>query len=327
MFRLSAEKNKLALLEREDVTSGSVNVYEVRFTFSEEWDGLEKTAVFRAGDTSASVMLDGTGEVGCTLPWEVLTVPGLRLEAGVYGTRGAEVVLPTVWADLGYIRTGAAPGKEARPPEEEVRPPAPELWEQELARKGDRLGFTEDAKLGLFSGDRLLSAVPVSGGGSPVGTVISFMGLTAPAGYLVCDGAEYDMANYPKLAALFKEQFGSVNHFGGDGTASFAVPDMRNLFLRGFHGEAEERLSGEIGAKQNATASPNLFLDFANNSGPTGLCEDHKTNAVQDADSLSPSMGYSRFKGSFSTDKGWQYSTHYTSRPVNMAVLYCIKAV
>ena len=165
MFRLSAEKNKLALLEREDVTSGSVNVYEVRFTFSEEWDGLEKTAVFRAGDTSASVMLDGTGEVGCTLPWEVLTVPGLRLEAGVYGTRGAEVVLPTVWADLGYIRTGAAPGEEARPPEEEVRPPAPELWEQELARKGDRLGFTEDAKLGLFSGDGVVVATPTGSTG------------------------------------------------------------------------------------------------------------------------------------------------------------------
>ena len=158
MFQLHAEKTKLSILEREDVTSGSVNVYEVRFSFSEEWDGLEKTAVFRAGDKSASVMLDGTGEAGCTLPWEVLRVPGLRLEAGVYGTQGAEVVLPTVWADLGYIRTGAAPGEESRPP-------APELWEQELARKGDRLDYTEDAELGLFSGDRLLSAVPVSGGG------------------------------------------------------------------------------------------------------------------------------------------------------------------
>lgn len=158
MFLLHAEKNKVAVLEREPVTSGSVNVYEVRFSFSEEWDGLTKTAVFRAGDKSVSVMLDGTGEAGCTLPWEVLTVPGLRLEAGVYGTRGAEVVLPTVWADLGYIRTGAAPGEESRPP-------TPELWEQELARKGDRLEYTEDAELGLFSGDRLLSAVPVSGGG------------------------------------------------------------------------------------------------------------------------------------------------------------------
>lgn len=162
MFQLSAEKTRLALLEREDVTSGSVNVYEVRFSFSEEWYGLTKTAVFRAGDKSVSVMLDGTGEAGCTLPWEVLTVPGLRLEAGVYGTRGEEVVLPTVWADLGYIRTGAAPGEESRPP-------TPELWEQELARKGDRLGYTEAGEMGLYSGNKLLSSVPVPGGGGGPG--------------------------------------------------------------------------------------------------------------------------------------------------------------
>lgn len=157
MFQLSAEKTRLALLEREPVTSGSVNVYEVRFSFSEEWDGLENTAVFRAGDKSVSVMLDGTGEVGCTLPWEVLMVPGLRLEAGVYGTRGEEVVLPTVWADLGYIRTGAAPGEESRPP-------TPELWEQELARKGDRLEY-DGVDLKLKSGDRILSSVEIAGGG------------------------------------------------------------------------------------------------------------------------------------------------------------------
>ena len=36
MFQLHAEKTKLSILEREDVTSGSVNVYEVRFSFSEE---------------------------------------------------------------------------------------------------------------------------------------------------------------------------------------------------------------------------------------------------------------------------------------------------
>ena len=158
MFQLSAEKTRLALLEREDVTSGSVNVYEVRFSFSEEWYGLEKTAVFRAGDKSASVMLDDTGEVGCTLPWEVLTVPGLRLEAGVYGTRGTEVVLPTVWAALGMVWEGTEPGEPPAPP------PTPELWEQQLDAKGDSLAYTDAGELGLYAGRRLLAAVPAEGG-------------------------------------------------------------------------------------------------------------------------------------------------------------------
>lgn len=156
MFKLQAKKTELCLLEREPTTSGSVNVYEARFEFSEDWEGLEKTAVFRAGEKSVSVLLDDTGET--VVPWEVLTVPGKRLEAGVYGTRAAEVVLPTVWADLGYIRTGAAPGGGARPP-------TPDIWKQELARKGDRLDYTEAGELGLYSGDNLLSSVPVSGGG------------------------------------------------------------------------------------------------------------------------------------------------------------------
>lgn len=156
MFELYAEKNQLEVRRREPVTSGSVNVYPVRFGFSEDWAGLEKAAVFRAGEKTISILLDETGE--CVVPWEVLAVPGRRLEAGVYGTRGTEVVLPTVWADLGYIETGTAPGEEARPP-------APGLWQQELERKGDRLGYTEAGEMGLYSGDKLLSAVPVSGGG------------------------------------------------------------------------------------------------------------------------------------------------------------------
>ena len=160
MFILYADKNKLTVRQKEAVTSGSVNVCPVRFEFSEEWDGLTRTAVFRADGEPVSVPLDVSGE--CGVPWEVLERPLARLTAGVYGTAGGEVVLPTVWADLGMILTGAAPGKEARPP-------APDLWEQELERKGDKLDYTPEGGLGLYAGEKLLSSVPVpSGGGGAV---------------------------------------------------------------------------------------------------------------------------------------------------------------
>lgn len=157
MFELYAEKNKLAVLRREPVTSGSVNVYEAAFAFSEDWAGLEKTAVFRAGEKTASVLLDETG--ACAIPWEALQRPGVRLEAGVYGTQGGSLVLPTVWADLGYIMTGAAPGDEARPP-------TPDLWRQELAKKADGLAL-DGLDLKLLSGEKELSKVelPPPGGG------------------------------------------------------------------------------------------------------------------------------------------------------------------
>lgn len=156
MFTLYANKNQLTVRRREPVTSGSVNIYPVQFEFSEDWDGLARTAVFRAGTESRSLLLEESG--ACTVPWEPLTKAGVHLFAGVCGTRDGRTVLPTIWADLGVILEGASLGTEAQPP-------TPELWEQELARKGDKLDYTPDGELGLFAGDELLSAVPVAAGG------------------------------------------------------------------------------------------------------------------------------------------------------------------
>ena len=130
MFVLYADKNKLTVRQREPITSGSVNVCTVRFEFSGDWDGLTGTAVFRAGAEVRSVLLDGSGV--CSIPWETLQTPWVRLTAGVCGTRDGNVVLPTVWADLGVIQAGAAPGGNAGPP-------TPELWEQALSHKQDKL--------------------------------------------------------------------------------------------------------------------------------------------------------------------------------------------
>lgn len=162
MFRLYADKNKLSLLEREPMTSGSVNVYEAIFEFSEDWEGLERVAVFAAGGTSREVLLDDSGT--CVVPWEVLKEkirranPYVRLLAGVYGTRGGEIVLPTVWADLGAILEGVPTNGEG------ARPPTPELWEQELAKKGDRLEL-DGLDLRLLSGEKELSKVELSSSG------------------------------------------------------------------------------------------------------------------------------------------------------------------
>lgn len=154
MFILYADKTKLALRRREPVTSGSINVYPVQFSFSPEWDGLQKTATFRAGNDSASVILEKSGEV--SIPWEVLQTPGLLLQAGVYGRKGAEIVLPTIWADLGVILEGTAPGENARPP-------TLELWEQALAEKADGLEY-DGLTLSLTSDGRTLDSVQISGG-------------------------------------------------------------------------------------------------------------------------------------------------------------------
>lgn len=128
MFSLQANKVHLSVVERETITSGSVNVYTVQFQFSPDWDGLARTAVFHAADTTISVLLDGTNE--CSIPWEVLQDANRTLCVGVYGTRGGNVVLPTIWATLGTIQAGVCLGDSAQPP-------TPSVYDQILADIGN----------------------------------------------------------------------------------------------------------------------------------------------------------------------------------------------
>jgi len=154
LFELYANKTQLTVRQREAVTSGSVNAYRVRFEFSEAWEGLSKTAIFRAGVESRAVLLGEDNEA--MVPWEVLKKPAVNLFCGVYGALDEKMVLPTIWANLGIILNGAAPDGE-------VLPPTPELWEQALSRKGDGLSY-DGQNLSLMSGDKPLSTVQVAGG-------------------------------------------------------------------------------------------------------------------------------------------------------------------
>ena len=147
LLTLFAKKNMLILRKRELITSGSVNVYKARFEFSEDWEGLTRTAVFRAGSEARSVLLDESGQ--CVIPWEVLSTPRAALRAGVYGTRDGEVVLPTVWENLGIIQDGTALGEEAQPP-------TPGVYEQiiSLVEKAEAAAQSvrDDADAGKFDG-------------------------------------------------------------------------------------------------------------------------------------------------------------------------------
>ena len=157
----------------------------------------------------------------------------------------------------------------------------------------------------------------------PTGNIISFMGTKAPAGYLVCDGAELDISKYSKLAAHFETQFGTKNHFGGDGITTFAVPDLRNEFLRGFGDR-----TNAIGIHQDATEHLLLGYDVANRdlyiqdlpASTTYLLAEKADKYITETDAKKV-LPYFIADGD-ATGNGM---TRYTSRPTNVAVLYCIK--
>ena len=176
-----------------------------------------------------------------------------------------------------------------------------------------------------FKGKALTGPMgPQGPDGNPIGSIISYLGNKPPTGYLVCDGKEYQIADYSQLAAFFEKEFGSKNHFGGDGTSTFAVPDFRNLFLRGFHGESEEQLSGEIGAKQEGTEHYNIVPTNDGWRAPRRFSVNESESPVPNADKMIG--GLVSASATAMSNTGTKVYDSYTSRPVNAAVQYCIKA-
>ena len=148
MFHLEISKSRVNLKEREVLVSGASKSHLVQFAFSSDWEGLNRTAVFRAGEVSRSEVLSHTNQ--CHIPWEVLEMTGRILWAGVEGTDGEGLVLPTVWCALGCISPGAHPG------DDEAQPPTPDVYSQLLAVANKAAetakSVRDDADAGKFDG-------------------------------------------------------------------------------------------------------------------------------------------------------------------------------
>lgn len=168
------------------------------------------------------------------------------------------------------------------------------------------------------------------GGFTPVGTIISLMGVSAPANYLKCDGTIYNITDYPDLANYFTAQFGTANKFGGDGVTTFAVPDLRGEFLRGTgtNSYTNQGNGANVGNHQDGTEIP--YFGFNQDAGDLWtqtnagknlgvslgvIKEDHlNTTAVRTGE-------YWRKTNTFSDSNG---ATTFTAKPTNTSVLYCI---
>ena len=132
MIIINVDKNNMQVLSNETVTSGSINAYTCKFTFSDDWEGLTKSAVFRAGDKYIECLLADDDTV--SVPWECMTTAGMELFVGVRGVAGEEtetkdddILLPSVWCLIGTVRKGTTAG-------EEPEPPTPSAWEQILMK-------------------------------------------------------------------------------------------------------------------------------------------------------------------------------------------------
>lgn len=162
--------------------------------------------------------------------------------------------------------------------------------------------------------------------GTPVGEIISHMGVTAPKHYLACDGAECNIVDYPYLAQHFIDDFGSVNYFGGDGVDTFAVPDLRGEFLRGSGENLHENQGGggNVGDHQDASLHPGIMYNNPyityNRAGYDANLNECNYDYVSDTPSQIVVVNGSTSNNQYRTNVN-----NYTSRPTNTSVLWCIK--
>ena len=145
------------------LTCGMVGL-PIEFTFDETWDGLKKTAVFRASGLTKDRL---NIEKHTTVPWEVMEKTGCRLLIGVYGTKeDGSLAIPTVWGTTDPIEPGADPSGD------ESADPTPPVWGQ-LQKQIDDMGNTIVKSVNGTTPDENGNVqIETGGGGSTAGAVL-----------------------------------------------------------------------------------------------------------------------------------------------------------
>ncbi len=160
-----------------------------------------------------------------------------------------------------------------------------------------------------------------------VGMVASFAMSSAPTGWLVCNGAEYAIADYGDLHTAIGTTWGALTDgSGGAGSTHFRVPDLRGEFLRGF----------DNGQGNDPDAASRTGGDAVGSSQGDALKIHNHTYTILDGQTLG--AGTPNYRWS-SASASWAYSgnsqtqnfgidnagTSSENRPRNKNVQYCIK--
>ena len=162
---------------------------------------------------------------------------------------------------------------------------------------------------------------------TPVGTILSYMGTTIPNFFLKCDGTVYNISDFPLLAEHIKTNFGSYNYFGGNGTTTFAVPDLRGEFLRGTgtNSHASQGSGESVGVHQDGTEHPGTYVaDYGKGLYTSTFNQSMRPEKHDFA--ITGSNELNTVTGKYVTSSSYtSIVASYTSRPTNTSVLYLIR--
>ena len=134
--------NQRLYLEPPETAEGTREYLRAEFSFSEEWDGMTKTAFFRGadGENHPKLLKDNV----CTVPAEALAVPG-RVGVSVSGTLGETIITTDIKSfTVPATLSGGTPSD-----------PEPTVWQQILDKVDETQQIAqsvrEDAEAGKFA--------------------------------------------------------------------------------------------------------------------------------------------------------------------------------
>ncbi|EJF74113.1 tail fiber protein [Bartonella alsatica] len=151
-----------------------------------------------------------------------------------------------------------------------------------------------------------------------------------PTGWLLCDGKEYSRSAYANLFAALGETWGK-----GDGLKTFNVPDLRGMFLRGLDSGKEIDKGRLLGSRQEESFKAHTH------EGKTSSTGQHQHNfpgfkemVVQRSHDewkaypcgLNYQQSLTELAGAHEHKIFLEKTGGDETRPVNMAVVYAVKA-
>jgi hypothetical protein len=155
-IKIEVTGNIARVIERPArITAGTVGL-PVEFSFDNQWEGLSKTAVFKAGCTE---MIVENLDVETIVPWEATANPNVWLSIGVYGVNAdGSVAIPTIWANVCVICEGTNPEGDVS-----TAPTLP-VWQRLWNSIGNLLGLTTNAKGNLVEAINEVNNIALAGG-------------------------------------------------------------------------------------------------------------------------------------------------------------------
>jgi microcystin-dependent protein len=159
-----------------------------------------------------------------------------------------------------------------------------------------------------------LTASGIVSGGVPAGAILPFAMNSAPAGWLAADGSNVNRTTYAALFAAISTTYGA-----GDGSTTFALPDLRGIFVRG---SGSQTISGITYNKTFAAKEGDAFQGHRHDTSVA-----LNTAAASGSGSVAAGGGF----GSVTITDPTTDTTNGTprtaseTRPANIAMLYCIK--